>query len=97
MKSFTISMQRHIKVTPYNQLHIPSFLLGCCATILISSLQSLFSSLLGDVVIGILRLTKYAVMMEGIVLIIKILMADEQDRAKKSSSANSHTNPKHNN
>ncbi|CDO95442.1 unnamed protein product [Kluyveromyces dobzhanskii CBS 2104] len=53
---------------------------------MISSLQPLFKSLLGSVLIGVLRLIKYSVIIGGVVLIIMVLTSNQLKQDVPSST-----------
>lgn len=83
-------LQKCVHSKPYNVLHVPSFLLGCFVVIMISSLQPLFRSILGSVLIGVLRIIKYSVIGGGVGLIIMVLTSDQSKQPTKARQSKHH-------
>ncbi|CAR24948.1 hypothetical protein ACU8KH_04855 [Lachancea thermotolerans] len=52
----------------FKDVHLPSFLLGCFATILLLVLEPVFKALVGGILVSVVTVVKYLVVVGGVVL-----------------------------
>lgn len=70
---------RKLRVDPLNEIHLPSFVLGCSVMITISLLGPFMKMFVGGILLTVITLIKYIVIIGGITACVLILGTKNRD------------------
>lgn len=92
LKPYYTRFKGMVHTTPYDIIHLPSFLLGCFLTLNLILLEPVFRTLVGGVLISAITLIKYCAIIGGVILCSAVLASKDGKVTLKKKDE--HINPK---